>query len=218
MNSSQARVLVVDDERNIRKNLGMVLEAAGYQVDTAGEGEEALTKCKEQHYDIAFVDIEMPKMGGLELLRYVRGLKPKMAVVILTAYGTVGRSVEAMKLGAVDFLEKPFDPKTIRLLCEEILQRQQLGATGSVEDLLHLVELAQERKALVEARTYLKTAMLRDLTRPEPYYQLGALCEAEGDARQAAHYYYMALNADQRFDAARDALMRLGHIKPKGGV
>jgi DNA-binding NtrC family response regulator len=218
MNSSQARVLVVDDERNIRKNLGMVLEAAGYQVDTAGEGEEALTKCKEQHYDIAFVDIEMPKMGGLELLRFVRGLKPKMAVVILTAYGTVGRSVEAMKLGAVDFLEKPFDPKTIRLLCEEILQRQQLGATGSVEDLLHLAELAQERKALVEARTYLKTAMLRDLTRPEPYYQLGALCEGEGDARQAAHYYYMALNADQRFDAARNALMRLGHIKPRAGM
>jgi DNA-binding NtrC family response regulator len=217
MNSLPARVLVVDDERNIRKNLGLVLEAVGYQVDTAGDGDEALSKCKEQHYDIAFVDIEMPKMGGLDLLRYVRGLKPKMAVVILTAYGTVARSVEAMKLGAVDFLEKPFDPKSIRLLCEEILQRQELGATGSIEELLHLAELAQERKAYIEARTYLKTAMLRDLTRPEPYYRMGALCEAEGDSRQASHYYYMALSAHQAFDPARDALIRLGHIKPAAG-
>ena len=57
----------------------------------------------------------MPKMGGLELLRYLRGLRPKMPVVMLTAYGTVARAVEAMKLGAVDFLEKPFDPKNLLL-------------------------------------------------------------------------------------------------------
>ena len=66
-------------------------------------------------YDIVFVDIQMPKMDGLELLRYLRGLRPKMPVVMLTAYGTVTRAVEAMKLGAVDFLEKPFDPKNILL-------------------------------------------------------------------------------------------------------
>ena len=127
-------------------------------------------------------------------------------------------AVEAMKLGAVDFLEKPFDPKTIRLLCQEILQRNQLGVSGSFEELLHLAELAQGRSAPIEARAYLKTAMLRDLTRPEPYYRLGYLCETEGDTRQATHWYYMALDANHAFQPARDALKRMGYIdtKPPG--
>ncbi len=214
MTQSQARILVVDDERNIRNNLRMVLETAGHMVDTAGDGEEALVKCKEQHYEITFVDLKMPRMGGLELLRYLRGLRPKMAVVVLTAYGTVASAVEAMKLGAVDFLEKPFDPKTVRLLCEEILQRNQLGASGSFEDLLRLAELAHRRKAYIEARAYLKAAMLRDVARPEPYYRLGCLSETEGDARQAAHWYYMALDANHAFRPAREALKRLGYIDP----
>ena len=94
-------------------------------------------------------------------------------MVILTAYGTVGGAVEAMKLGAVDFLEKPFDPKVLLLLCEEIIQRQKTTTRGSVDDLLHLAELARERKAYVEARVYLKIAMIREVTRPEPYYWLG---------------------------------------------
>lgn len=215
MTQSQARMLVVDDERNIRKNLGMVLEAAGYEVDTAGDGEKAIVKCREQHYDVALVDIQMPKMGGLELLRYLRVLRPKMAVVILTAYGTVARAVEAMKLGAVDFLEKPFDPKAIQLLCEEILLRQSLGATGSVDELLHMAELALERKAYVEARAYLKTAMLSDAERPEPYYRLGIICETEGDGRQAAHYYSMAFDVAPASQAARAALARLEYLDSK---
>jgi DNA-binding response OmpR family regulator len=162
MKQSHVRILVVDDERNIRNNLTMVLEAAGYKVDASGDGEDALTKCKTRHYDIAFVDIQMPKMGGLELLRYLHTLRPRMAVVILTAYGSTGRAVEAMKLGAVDFLEKPFDPNNIQLLCEEIFQRQKTGASVTMEDLLRMAELARERKAYIEARVYLKTAMMRE--------------------------------------------------------
>jgi two-component system, OmpR family, alkaline phosphatase synthesis response regulator PhoP len=217
MTQQPARILVVDDERNIRKNLGMVLETAGYQVEGAKDGEDALAKCKEQHYDIALVDLQMPKMGGLELLRYLHSLSPRTAVVILTAYGTVARAVEAMKLGAVDFLEKPFDPRTLRLLVEEVLLRQRLGAQGSVDELLHLAALARERKASLETRSYLKAALLRDHTRPEPYYQLGSLCEDEGDGRQAAHYYYLALDANPTFALAREALVRLRYIEPKRG-
>src|SRR5262249_24109579 len=214
MTQPQARILVVDDERNIRRTLGMVLETAGYQVDSASNGEEALSKCREQHYDIAFVDLQMPKMAGLELTRFLRGLRSKTAVVILTAYGSVANAVEAMKLGAVDFLEKPFDPKIIRLLTQEILLRQRLGRRGSVDELLHLAELASKRKDYREARVYLKTAMLHDPGRPEPYYRLGYLCEAEGDLRLAAHYYYMACDVHHTYQPARDALIRLGWIKP----
>jgi DNA-binding NtrC family response regulator len=212
MTKPPVRILVVDDERNIRKNLALVLEAAGYEVDTAGDGEEALAKSNEQHYDITFTDLQMPKMGGLELTRFLRGLSGTTTVVILTAYGSASSAVKAMKLGAVDFLEKPFDPKAIRLLVEEVLLRKQLGSGESIENLLHLAELARERKAPVEARAYLKTAMLRDLMRPEPYYWLGYLCEDEGDTRQAAHYYYMALDVHHTYQLAREAIIRLGRI------
>jgi len=136
MTQPQVHILVVDDERNIRNNLGMVLEAEGYKVDKASNGDDAILQVKAGLYDIVFVDIQMPKMDGLELLRYLRGLRPKMPVVMLTAYGTVSRAVDAMKLGAVDFIEKPFDPKTILLLCEEILQRQKIGMSGTVDELL----------------------------------------------------------------------------------
>jgi DNA-binding response OmpR family regulator len=215
MTQPPARILIVDDERNIRYTLQMVLRAKGYHVDVASNGEEALDKGREQHYEVVLVDLQMPKMGGLELLRSLRGLSPETGVVILTAYGTVARAVEAMKLGAVDFLEKPFEPQAIRLLVEEILFRQRLAPGGSVADFLHLAELARKRHALVEARAYLKASMLRDLTRPEPYYWLGVLCEEEGEVRQAAHYYYLALDANHTFQPAHEALVRLQRLKPE---
>ena len=212
MTQSPIHILVVDDERNIRNNLSMLLQADGYKVDTAGNADDALVMVKEGRYDIAFVDIQMPRMDGLELLRYLRGLRPQMPVVMLTAYGTVQRALEAMKLGAVDFLEKPFDPKAIQLLCQEILERQKVGMRSSMEDLLHLAELAQERKAYVEARVYLKTAMMREVMRPEPYYWLGQISELEGDKRRAMQYYSLALDASADYQAADEALKRLKHI------
>jgi DNA-binding response OmpR family regulator len=215
MKQPRARMLVVDDERNIRKNLSMVLEAEGYEVDAASDGESALVKARERHYDIAFVDLHMPHMEGLELTRSLRAFSDKTAIVILTAYGSVEHAVAAMKLGAVDFLEKPFDPKNIRLLVEEILLRQRLKSGGSVEELLQLATLARERNAPLEARTYLKSAMLRDATRPEPFYWLGYLCEKEGNFRQAAHYYYLACEVDHSFQLALDGLSRLGRLPPR---
>jgi DNA-binding NtrC family response regulator len=213
MTRSQVRIIVVDDERNIRNNLGMVLETEGYKVDTVSNGDDAVLRVKEGRYDIAFVDIQMPKMDGLQLLRYLHGLRPKMPVVMLTAYGTVSRAVEAMKLGAVDFLEKPFDPRAIQLLSQEILEREKIGMTGTVDELLHLAKLARERKALTEARIHLKVAMMRDLSRPEPYYELGQLCEDEGQVNPAVQYYYMALEAQPTFEPARAALTRLGRLQ-----
>ena len=124
MTQSRAHILVVDDERNIRKNLTMALEAVGYTVDATSDGEEALAKCRQRPYDITFVDIQTPKIGGFELIRYIRDLCKEATVVMLSHYGTMAKVVDAMRLGAVDFIEKPFDSKRIQLLCDEILQRR----------------------------------------------------------------------------------------------
>jgi len=213
MTDTTPRVLVADDERNIRKNLAMVLAAQGYKVDEAKDGDEALDLCKQNRPDIAFVDLQMPKMGGLGVLAHIRALSPKTAVVIITAYGSAANAVEAMKLGAVDFLEKPFDPKIIGILAEEILFRQRLGSGASFDDLMHLANLARERNARLEARAYLKAAMSRASDRPEPYYWLGYLCEAEGDPKRAVQYYYMAFSADKTYEPAVEALKRFGKIQ-----
>jgi hypothetical protein len=117
-----------------------------------------------------------------------------------------------MKLGAVDFLEKPFDPKIIGILAEEILFRQRHGSGGSFDDLMHLADLARERNARLEARAYLKAAMSRAADRPEPYYWLGYLCEAEEDPKRALQYYYMAFSASKTYEPAAVALKRLGKI------
>lgn len=209
MMESKAHILVADDERNIRKTLAMILEAAGYVVDEAKDGEEALDLCRQIHPDVAFVDLHMPKLEGLKVLARIRALSPKTAVVIVTAYGSAANAVEAMKLGAVDFLEKPFDPKIIGILAEEILIRQRTEPKASFDDFMHLAELARERHASIEARVYLKLAMIRAPDRPEPYYWLGYLCENEGDQKQAIHYYYMALSAYHTYDPAVEALKRL---------
>ncbi len=212
MAEAKPHILVADDERNIRKNLAMVLEAAGYVVEQARDGEEALDMCRQSHPEIAFVDLHMPKIEGLEVLGRIRVLSPKTAVVIITAYGSAANAVEAMKLGAVDFVEKPFDPKIIGILAEEILLRRKLGPSHTFDDLMHLAELARERKALIEARAYLKAAMSRAFDRPEPYYWLGVLCEGEGEAKRAVQYYYMAVSASRTFEPAMQALKRLGKI------
>jgi DNA-binding NtrC family response regulator len=212
MTETKSRILVADDEANIRKTLSLVLEAAGHTVDVAGDGDEALGLCRDYHPDIAFVDLHMPKMEGLEVLSHIRAISPKTAVVIITAYGSAANAVEAMKLGATDFIEKPFDPKIIGILAEEILLRQRLESTRTFDDLMHLAELARGRKASIEARAYLKAAMARAFDRPEPYYWLGVLCEGEADAKRAAQYYYMALSANRSFEPAVEALKRLGKI------
>jgi DNA-binding response OmpR family regulator len=114
-----------------------------------------------------------------------------------------------MKLGAVDFVEKPIDPRKIQLLCDEIIRRRQLAKNETVNDLLHLAELALEQNADMEARVYLKLAMLRDENRAEPYYWLSELCENRGEVREALHYYCRALDAGPTFQPSRKALGRL---------
>ena len=210
MSEAKPRILIADDERNIRKNLALVLEAAGYLVEVAEDGDKALDLCKQSHPEIAFVDLNMPNMKGLDVLAHIRALSPKTAVVIITAYGTAANAVEAMKLGAVDFLEKPFDPKIIGILAAEILFRQGVGAAGTFDDLMHLAELARKRNAVIEERGYLKAAMARALDRPEPYYGLGQSWDRQGDEKRAIQYYYMAVTASHDYQPAIDALKRLG--------
>jgi len=104
-----AKVLVVDDEANLRKVLATMLRRDGYDVTVAVDGEQALGEFQKNGADIVVTDMVMPKLGGLELLRALNAANPDVPVIIITAHGTVDSAVEAIKMGAFDYITKPFD-------------------------------------------------------------------------------------------------------------
>jgi CheY-like chemotaxis protein len=118
-------VLLVDDERNIRLTLSRSLEALGVQIETAVNGEEALQKLQEDEFALLLLDLKMPGMDGMDVLHQVQERWPKTRVIVITAHGTINSAVEAMKLGAVDFIQKPFSPAEIRELVTKVLNRRQ---------------------------------------------------------------------------------------------
>jgi DNA-binding NtrC family response regulator len=110
---SETRVLLVDDEEEFVNALSDRLEARGLKVDTAADGAIALAKAKKKTFDAILLDMSMPGMDGIETLRALLHINPDLQVILLTGRATLRQAVEAMKLGALDFLEKPADIKTL---------------------------------------------------------------------------------------------------------
>ncbi len=122
-----ARVLVVDDEPGLRSFLTATLERDGHEVTPASDGAEAFSRLATDEFDVVLTDLKMPGVGGLEVLAQVRAEHPLAQVIVLTAHGTVGTAVEAMKLGAFDYLQKPVgSPEELRLVVRRALERKSL--------------------------------------------------------------------------------------------
>ena len=116
-----ARILVADDERSICDAFRVLLEAEGHTALVASTGEEALLLVREQSPDLAFVDVRMPGMGGLEVLKEVGRIAPELPVVVMTAYGTLETAAEALRNRAFDYLGKPLDLAQIRSVLRRAL-------------------------------------------------------------------------------------------------
>jgi len=119
-----AKILIVDDELIMRESLAGWLQRDGHETDTAASGEEALEKVKDTRFDILLVDIKMEGMSGLDVLKQVKENDPDVAVVMITAYGSIASAIEAMKNGAYDYLLKPFDPNELGVIIEKIIEHQ----------------------------------------------------------------------------------------------
>jgi CheY-like chemotaxis protein len=117
-----ARILMVDDENNIRMMVRLALQHVGHTVDTASDGPDGLEKYGDgTGYDLVLLDQRMPGMEGLEVLREMRRRDPRARIVMATAFGTIDLAVEAMKLGATDFLRKPFTAEVLRGVVQSAL-------------------------------------------------------------------------------------------------
>ena len=122
-----ARILVADDEPSMRWLLERVLRQAGHSVTVVEDGAGALAQAGAEPYDLAFVDVRMPGVDGLEVLSRLKTLAPDTAVIVMTAHGSVRSAVEAMQRGAYDYLTKPFDNDEVRLLAERALSARALA-------------------------------------------------------------------------------------------
>jgi DNA-binding response OmpR family regulator len=203
-------ILVVDDEKNIRLTMFQALEPLEIPVQTAINGEEALQKLREDPFGLVFLDLKMPGMDGMDVLRRIRDDWPKIRVIIITAHGTVESAVEAMKLGAADFIQKPFSPGEIRELATLVLEREALDEESAV-DCRALIELAKRHIAdrnFATARETARRAIAADPGQPEGYNLLGALLEIKGDALEAQKFYRAAVDIDPTFKPARANLDR----------
>src|SRR5229473_1990062 len=120
------KILVADDEPSNRNILSQELTHKGYVVETANNGREALRKIESVRPDLLILDYMMPDLSGLEVLKELRRRENDTPVVMITAYGTLERAVEAMKEGAYDFITRPFEPDHIALVVQKALERQRL--------------------------------------------------------------------------------------------
>jgi DNA-binding NtrC family response regulator len=125
------RILVVDDELTVCKSIRQVLIREDCEVDMAQSGEEALRKEAEQPYDVMIVDLMMPGLSGLDLLKMLKARNPKARIIMVTGYPTMRNTLQAMQLGAVDFLPKPFLPTTLRNLVAATLEAGDDKPEGS---------------------------------------------------------------------------------------
>jgi two-component system response regulator PilR (NtrC family) len=124
--SSKGIIHVIDDEPVIHDVLAQLLTSEGYEVEISASGEEALEKFPSQSFDVILLDLLMPGMDGIEVLRRIKKVDPLAAVIIITAYGSVESAISAMKIGALDYVQKPFKHDDLLLALEKAVERKRL--------------------------------------------------------------------------------------------
>jgi len=197
-------ILIIDDEKNIRLTMSMSLESLGMPVETAVNGEEGLEKLAGKEFGLVFLDLKMPGMDGIEVLRRIAGEWPITPVIIVTAHGSVESAVETMKLGAVDFIQKPFSPEEIRELASQVLEREALDE-ATAADYHTMIELAKRSitlRSFDAARAMVRKAIGVDPGQPEAYNLLGVLLEIDGDRVEAQKFYRASLDIDPTYKPA----------------
>jgi DNA-binding NtrC family response regulator len=123
----QSRILVVDDEAVIREALRRILESDGHEAICVNSGHAALEKVQEQTFNLVITDLKMPGMNGIEVLKAIKILQPKVPIIIITGYATVETAVDAIKQGAFDYLSKPFTPKQVKELAQRALDHSKIS-------------------------------------------------------------------------------------------
>ncbi|MDB5036200.1 MAG: response regulator [Chlorobi bacterium] len=207
------RLLVVDDEKNIRFTVVHALKSDNYEVDAAPNGIEGLRTYVAGHYDLLLIDLRMPGMTGLEMLREIRHISPDAPpAVIITAYGVPKQLFEAAELGAIDFIRKPFSIQMIRGLIRDIFDRIDLDPSASADGSLTAGRCLQLGKRALMARdcaqalTWLRRAIQLDPALVDAHLYLGICTLLTNDTAASIEHFRRALVIDATNKTAAEYL------------
>jgi len=148
-------ILIVEDDPNVGESLCLLFKKKGHTVLLASNGKEGLQLLRREVVDLVITDVVMPKMDGIALLEALKGLRPETEVIVISAQGTVEKAVQAMKLGAFDFIEKSINPRVISLLAERALEKQSLVLQNldlrtKLEDKFHFKNIIGRSEKMVK--------------------------------------------------------------------
>lgn len=205
------KILIIDDEKNIRFTLEQCLRENDVVIALAEDGEAGFKMLKEEPFDLVLLDIRMPGMSGMQTLEAIRRGGMECDVIIMTAYGTVENAVEAMKLGALDFISKPFSPEDIRELVSQVKVRKELTehTLRTYKDFVEFAKKCIIEKAFDKAELYLKKAVSENVNAAEPHNLFGVIAEYRGDYGSAGKHYRAACALDPTYKPADRNLQRL---------
>jgi DNA-binding NtrC family response regulator len=147
-------ILIVEDDPSVGESIRSFLEKRGYSILLASNGKEALPLFRQEMVDLVITDLVMPKMDGMALLETVKKLKPETEVIVISAQGTIEKAVQAMKMGAFDFIEKPINPRVIAMVVERALEKQTLvlqnrDLRSQLEDKFHFKNIVGKSEKMV---------------------------------------------------------------------
>ena len=193
----------------------------GHAVEEANSAATALEKLVAGHFDLAILDLRMPEMDGLDLLAKMRERGLSTPAVMITAYGDLPHAVRAVKLGAIDFLQKPVTPAQLRNLVMEVISRRaQLEPTvAEARDYAYHLRAAKRALNLRDfetAKRSLKNALRLDDRSAEGFNLAGVVAELSGDFRIALRYYEQALKINHDFTPAQQNARRINELGQRG--
>jgi len=205
------RILIVDDEPNVRLGYRITLETEGFDVCEANGAAEALEAFAAGHFDLVILDLRMPEMDGLDLLAKMRAEHLATPTVIVTAYGDVPDAVRAMKLGAIDFLQKPLTPEMLRRTVNDVIVRHTPLASERDDFYTHL--FAAKRSINLQdfaaAKEHLIRALELNPDSPAAFNLAGVFLEMREEYEDAKNHYGKAIALDSNYEPAQQNMRRL---------
>ncbi len=209
MESSKAepekiRVLVVDDEASVRNLLSEVLQGQGYEVVVAASGEEAIEKARQRPFEIVITDLKMPGIGGVEVIQHVKNINADCCVIVITGYASVESAVESIRRGAYDYITKPFNIATMRIIVDRAVERQHLLREAHQKDKYQKLSMVDTLTELYNRR-YFEEVLTKEVYRAKRYHLQLTLLMLDIDEFKKYNDQHGHLTGDQ-------ALQRIGKV------
>ncbi len=214
--SDKKNILIIDDEKNIRFTLEKSLEN-DFNVETAVNGEDGIKKFGEQDFDVVLLDMKLPGIDGIETLKQIKEKDKTANIIIITGFGSVDSAVETMKLGAIDYLRKPFTPEEIKGIVNDVIRRKDNDIKEedleSYEDYLTYAKNSITNQDLEKGYEYIQKAVSLDASKPEAFNLLGVILEYKNKPLEAQKQYRAALALDPSYKPAQQNLERTSQFE-----